>query len=394
MKYTRTISLFAAFFIAGSVLFISGALAADGPYMGEKDLSVSSAETSMQKYEFLIIRTATPKVMEVAVGDTVTWRNYQRPKLPVVLVSDDDLWDDQTIYYGKIFTYTFEETGIYSFSAKDNPAITGTIVVTEKRMPSVSETPIKKDIMVPMPVPVMGEETGERISAMEKAQVQIREQAATRTNEFLIIRTATPEILEIYAGEAVTWKNYQRPKFSVVLVSDDGLWDDQTIYYGMIFTYTFEDTGIYSFSAKNNPAISGTVVVTEKRMPSVSETPIKKDIMVPMPVPIMGEDAGERVQTMDQVQEQREESIMARSNEFLIIRTVTPELIEIDAGEIVTWRNLQRPKFPVVLVSDDGLWDDQTIYYGKIFSYTFKESGVYAFSIENKPLVKITVVVK
>jgi plastocyanin len=50
--------------------------------------------------------------------------------MSLVLISDDGLWDDQTVYYGKAFSYTFEEAGTYRFSVQDNPAIAGTIVVT------------------------------------------------------------------------------------------------------------------------------------------------------------------------------------------------------------------------------------------------------------------------
>ncbi|WP_406660972.1 hypothetical protein V7O66_00150 [Methanolobus sp. ZRKC3] len=392
MKYTRTILLIAAFFIAGSALFISGALAANGPYMGGTDVSVSSAETGIQKYEFLIIRIVTPESMEVAVGDTVTWKNLKRPKIPVVLVSDDGLWDDQTLSYGRIFSYTFEETGIYTFSAKDNPAITGTIVVTERKMESVVDAPAREDMMVPMPVPIMGDGTGERVRQMEQSQEQMQQQVMTRINQFLITRVTTPNSMEVHAGDTVIWKNLRRPKIPVVLVSDDDLWDEQTLSYGRMFSYTFEEPGIYTFSAKDNPAITGTIVVTERKMQSVIDTPVREDMVMPMPVPIMDDGTDERVQSMEQMREQQQS--MTRSNEFLIIRTVTPELIEIDAGEMVTWRNLQRPKFPFVLVSDDGLWDDQTIYYGKVFSYTFDEPGIYTFSVVNKPSIKVTVVVK
>ncbi|WMW21146.1 cupredoxin domain-containing protein [Methanolobus mangrovi] len=387
MRCIRTISLVATVFITLSVLFTSAALAADGYGTADVDMSATSMETSSQTNEIVIIKIATPDLIEISAGETVTWWNQQRPKLPVVLVSDDGLWDDQTIYYGRIFSYTFEEPGIYTYSAKDNPAITGTVVVTEKKMPSVVATPAKEIKTVVEPEPVMTEEMGQvNVQTQEQTQVM----TTTPSNEFLIIRIVTPSTLEVYEGDTVTWRNLQRPKLPVVLVSDDGLWEDYTIYYGKIFTYTFEELGTYSFSAQDNPAITGTVIVTEKKMPSVAATPVKETTMVVEPEPVMME---EMEQVSVQTQEQTPVMTTTRSNEFLIVRIATPEIIEIDSGEAVTWRNLQRPKLPIVLVSDDGLWDDQTIYYGKIFTYTFEKPGTYAFSVKDNPAIKGTIVV-
>ena len=260
MRCIRTISLVATVFITLSVLFTSAALAADGYGTADVDMSATSTETSSQTNEIMIIKIATPDFIEISAGETVTWWNQQRPKFPVVLVSDDGLWEDQTIYFGRIFSYTFEEPGIYTYSAKDNPAITGTVVVTEKKMPSAVDTPVKESTTVVKPEPVMAEE-------MEQTSVQTQQQTlkttqvmnTTRSNEFLIIRIVTPSTLEVYEGDTVTWRNLQRPKLPVVLVSDDGLWEDYTIYYGKIFTYTFEEPGTYSFSAQDNPEITGTV---------------------------------------------------------------------------------------------------------------------------------------
>ncbi|WP_342304564.1 hypothetical protein [Methanolobus sp. ZRKC5] len=389
MKYIRTMALVVAVFITASTLLIAVSSAADGPYMSVKDLSVKSVETSSQKHEVLMIKVATPQSIEISVGDTVTWRNLQRPKFPIVLISDEGLWDDQTIYYGKIFSYAFEEPGTYTFSAMDNPAISGTVVVNEKRMSSVVDTSADERMMVPGPEAVMGDRTG-AVSPMRLD----REQAMSHGNDFLIVRVATPTALEAYVGETVTWKNLQRPKFPIVLVSEEGLWDDQTIYYGKTFSYTFEESGTYTFHAQDKPAITGTVVVIEKGMTSVVDTPVNGGMMAPGPEAMMGEEVGEPVRSMEQEREQVREQIVDHSTEFLIIRIATPGSVEVDAGETVTWRNLQRPKLPVVLVSDDGLWEDQTIYYGKIFTYTFEEPGIYTFSVANNAAIKGIIVVK
>ena len=132
-------------------------------------------------------------------------------------------------------------------------------------------------------------------------------------------------------------------------------------------------------------------IVTEKKMSSVAATPVKESMTAVEQEPIMTEEMEPaREQTQEPTLEITQMTTTTRSNEFLIIRIATPETIEIDSGETVTWRNLQRPKLPIVLVSDDGLWEDYTIYYGKIFSYTFEKPGTYAFSVKDNPAIKGT----
>ncbi|WP_324445017.1 hypothetical protein [Methanosarcina sp.] len=74
------------------------------------------------------------------------------------------------------------------------------------------------------------------------------------------------------------------------------------------------------------------------------------------------------------------------SNKVVIYGTFAPETIEINAGEEVTWFNFKKPKAPLVLVSEDRLWEDMTLYYGKAFSYTFEEPGTYTFRLTDRIL--------
>ena len=67
--------------------------------------------------------------------------------------------------------------------------------------------------------------------------------------------------------------------------------------------------------------------------------------------------------------------------------------IEIMAGESVTWRNLQRKKVPIIVVSKEGMWEPQTVYYDRIFSYTFDKPGTYTFMLEGTHISGTVVVV-
>ena len=59
---------------------------------------------------------------------------------------------------------------------------------------------------------------------------------------------------------------------------------------------------------------------------------------------------------------------------------IAPKDSTIHVGEALNWINLQKsPMVDFVLVSDDGLWENQTISYGKKFLYTFNTSGNYTY---------------
>ncbi len=59
---------------------------------------------------------------------------------------------------------------------------------------------------------------------------------------------------------------------------------------------------------------------------------------------------------------------------------IAPKDSTIRVGEALNWINLQKsPMVDFVLVSDDGLWENRTISYGKKFKYTFNTSGNYTY---------------
>ena len=65
---------------------------------------------------------------------------------------------------------------------------------------------------------------------------------------------------------------------------------------------------------------------------------------------------------------------------YLDVYAMAPKTPTIRVGEALNWINLQRsPMVDFVLVSDDGLWENQTISYGKKFLYTFNTSGNYTY---------------
>lgn len=211
----------------------------------------------------------------------------------------------------------------------------------------------------------------------------------TSYNKVVIYGTFAPEKIEINAGEEVTWFNFKKPKTPMVLVSEDELWEDTTLYYGKSFSYTFEKPGTYVFTLKDNPEIKGTVTVrtASKMQEKNSETPEKANIEEDIRT-------ATEVSLASNLEKSDEENVQNEEKMIIYSTTFSPETIKLEKGDTITWINLKRPKGPSVLISDDKLWEDTTLYYGKAFSYTFEKAGTYTFSLEGMPDAKATVTVK
>ena len=74
---------------------------------------------------------AVPSSFSIREGDTVAWRNEQdNPKRNFILVSQQNLFENKTLVYGRTFAYTFNETGGYNFNVIGQPRMNVNISVT------------------------------------------------------------------------------------------------------------------------------------------------------------------------------------------------------------------------------------------------------------------------
>ena len=59
--------------------------------------------------------------LEILVGDTVQWRNFEAKKNPRELISEDGLWEEPIhLNFMVLHEYTFNETGTFTFSLMYN----------------------------------------------------------------------------------------------------------------------------------------------------------------------------------------------------------------------------------------------------------------------------------
>ena len=393
-KRSMALPLLIIALVMGIVLTIGSAQSSDALYSqygGSAkivDTNASIQEASSAMNQFVVITTLSPETIEVQAGDTVTWNNLQRPKKPVVLISDDDLWESQTIYYGKSFSYTFLNPGTYTFNI-EGTQMKGSVIVSEKSMKSIAEEESEAGTAAGIPTMVWNQTKNVTESVVQTVTGTIA-QITQKKNEFLMIRTLDPTNMEVEVGETVTWQNLQRPKKPIVLVSTENLWEPQTIYYGKSFSFVFDTPGTYNFML-DGTNITGTVVVLEASMENVPKSTEETVLpSVPESSPLMAqnetkEQLGAKIREISQT--------VTQTKEFLMIKTIEPTIMEVKAGESVTWRNLQRPKMPIVVVSKEDLWEPQTIYYGKVFTYTFDKPGTYTFMLEGTDISGTVVVI-
>lgn len=73
---------------------------------------------------------------------------------------------------------------------------------------------------------------------------------------------ALPANLTVNSGDSVVWMNFNSPTRNFVLISNDGLWEDQTIGYRGSFVYVFNETGAYTYKIQGfEERMKGTINV-------------------------------------------------------------------------------------------------------------------------------------
>ena len=69
-----------------------------------------------------------------------------------------------------------------------------------------------------------------------------------------------PSEIELNRGESIAWSK-GKPEGTYTLVSDDGLFEDQVMDHNHAFSYTFTESGTYTFSVTDYTEMTLTVTV-------------------------------------------------------------------------------------------------------------------------------------
>jgi plastocyanin len=72
-----------------------------------------------------------PANIEVAVGTTVTWENYDDPSQtgPHTVTADDGSFDSGNLELDDTFSHTFDAAGEFAYHCANHPNMTGTVMV-------------------------------------------------------------------------------------------------------------------------------------------------------------------------------------------------------------------------------------------------------------------------
>lgn len=228
----------------------------------------------------------------------------------------------------------------------------------------------------------------------------------------LINNEFSPGSTEVNQYDTVVWRNLNRPKRAFVLVSEDNLWEDFTLGYGRSFEYTFNETGTFGFSIEGERDMAGTVVIRESNETAGSPRPEREIRQIQQEETEQQKVTEQEEETEQQKVTEPEEEITSAPTEEITPRQTAekvqssensvliqgsafyPETLELDRGETLVWKNLNRPKRSFTLVSEDELFEDQNMGYGRSFSYTFDEAGDYTFKLDEVPDSELTVTVK
>lgn len=233
---------------------------------------------------------------------------------------------------------------------------------------------------------------GETTGIAEKNQGRASEEGSS-VSEMHTIQisrsTFNPEIIEINQYDTVVWRNLNRPKRTFVLESKDKLWEDYTLAYGRSFAYVFNEVGTFDFSIKGEKGMEGTVIVREQKEVVAGKSPLPEEESQPQI-----RQKGVEKQGEERITPTPTEEVQVSENLIMILGSAFyPETIELNKGESIIFRNLNRPKRSFLLVSEEKLFGNMMLGYGKSFTYTFDKAGTYTFKLDNVSDTQLVVTV-
>ena len=153
------------------------------------------------------------------------------------------------------------------------------------------------------------------------------------------------------------------------------------------YKYTFNETGTFDFSIKGERGMEGSVLVSKSRE-TAGETPLSERETMQQEEEGVTPTPTEEVTPTQRAEDIQSSTVLIRGSVFY------PVTLELNTGETVVWNNLNRPKRAFTLVSEEGLFENLVIGYGKSFSYTFNEAGDYTFKLEEIPGSEFILTVK
>jgi len=153
-------------------------------------------------------------------------------------------------------------------SPEENVTPEETVTPEEVSTPEETETPevTETEEEVETPVVTETEEVTPEENETEEEGPTINTSSIRKTPYTIRLDNyrAYPTSLDIKQGETVAWLNYQdSPRRVFTLVSEQGLFENESLVYRRSFAYTFNETGAYNFTVIGQPKMNVGITVSE-----------------------------------------------------------------------------------------------------------------------------------
>ena len=309
--------------------------------LGAALLVGTTAAAAQSEASVIISDDVEPASLEVAAGDSVTWRNEDDERHRIRSREGPAEFDSGNLEPGEAFTFTFVTEGTYPYRDERDDTATayaGTVVVgpTQVVAGGAAET------------------SGSEPDAPPPSTASVT----------IADRAFAPASIEVAAGGTVEWTNADGEGHTVSATG--GAFESGIMPEGAVFTQVFETPGVFDYVCAIHPEMRGTVTVVEPGDAAASSA-------VPVPVPaVTGAPALEiPVSIIDMV--------------------YAPATVEVSAGTTVHWTNDDSVIHTVT--ARDGSFNSGVMQTGDMFSQTFDEPGTYDYFCAIHPLQGGTVVV-
>lgn len=158
-------------------------------------------------------------------------------------------------------------TGKEQTTPEENTTPAETVTPEEVTTPEENTTPVVNETSEEIETPVVNETEQENITS-EENETEEGAAVSSSTARIYTIRLenyrASASTLNIKEGEKVAWLNFQdNPRRSFTLVSEQGLFENQSLVYKRSFVYAFNETGTYNFTVVGQPKMNVSVTVNE-----------------------------------------------------------------------------------------------------------------------------------
>ena len=263
----------------------------------------------------------SPDVVNIGVGDTVTWTNDDTVGHTATSGNPTDnqtgtVWDSSLIKAGGTFTSpAFNTAGTYNYFCMVHPWMTGEIIVGGGG--TASQPPIQNPPPTNFPPPTT-------------ANIKITQGSGSSNTCASENNCFNPNFYQATQGTTITWGNDDSVGHTVTSgrpsdTQTGTYFDSSLIRSGQTWSFTFENPGTYYYFCQIHPWMSGSLVIMPTNQPVTQ--PIQTQPTPPPPVP-----QGNEVTITKGASDTSKQCVLARD-------CFSPSVILINVGQSVTWYN-------------------------------------------------------